>query len=226
MVTFPGVSRVVNLAKTGAAQSGIIKGLRAATSLLEVDAISNPFIPGSETIETSTLATKNSKPTDTLPAALEAKRQAETFDQAMGLFHKREFRRAMPLFSAVAEGPVRDMAHSARTHLRMCDSRLAKTEPEARTAEENYAHAVAQMNLRAYADAAALLDVSLRQQETDYAHYAAASARGHLGQLDMALGHLKRAIQMHPRNRAMAKGDPDFAELAKFPPIRDLLMGS
>ncbi len=152
--------------------------------------------------------------------------QAESFNQAMALFHQRDFVRALPLFEQVAQGPVREMAYSARTHLRMCESRLARPEPEKRSAEENYAYAVARMNLRAYAEAAGLLEFALKQQETDYSHYAAAVALGNLGEVDRAVSHLKRAIQMQPRNRAMAMGDPDFLELAKFQPIREVLMGS
>lgn len=160
------------------------------------------------------------------PTAVGGQQQAELFNQAMALFHQREFRRAMPLFEAAGNGPVREMAYSARTHWRMCESRLARTEPDSRSAEDNYTHAIAQMNLRSFADAALLLDVSLRQQETDYAHYAAAVARGYLGQVEAAAGHLRRAIQLQPRNRTMAMNDPDFVELAKLQPIREVLTGS
>ena len=144
----------------------------------------------------------------------------------MEFFNRREFRQAAPLFEAAAGGPIREMAYSAKTHLRMCESRLAKSEPETRSAEENYTYAIAQMNRREFAGAAASLEFSLRQQETDYAHYALAAARGHQGQIDLAVKHLQRAIQMQPRNRAMAMSDPDFNELAKFQPIRDMLTGS
>lgn len=144
----------------------------------------------------------------------------------MEAFHQRDFRRALPLFEAVAQGPVRDMAFSARTHQRMCESRLTSTEPETRDFEGNYTFAIAQMNLREYARAASLLEYSLKQQETDYAHYALAVALGNQGAIEPAVQHLRRAIQMQPRNRTMALGDPDFTELAKLQPFRDLLTGS
>lgn len=144
----------------------------------------------------------------------------------MQAFHQRDFRRAMPFFEQAAQGPVMDMAFSARTHLRMCESRLAPSEPADRSAEENYHHAVAQMNLRQFANAATLFEYSLRQQETDYAHYGLAAAAGNQGQFERAGKHLRRAIEMQPRNRTMALNDPDFAEAARIPAIRDLLMGS
>ncbi len=144
----------------------------------------------------------------------------------MQAFHQRDFRKAIPFFEQAGQGPVMDMAFSARTHLRMCESRLANSAPEMRTAEENYHHAVAQMNLRDFAKAAELFEFSLKQQETDYAHYGLAAAAGNQGLLELAARHLRRAIQMQPRNRAMALNDADFTELAKLPPIRDLLMGN
>ena len=77
-----------------------------------------------------------------------------------------------------------------------------------------------------FAGAAVALEVSVKQRETDYAHYALAVVLGHLGKVDQAAQHLRRAIQMQPRNRTAALADPDFSELAKYPPIRDLLTGS
>ena len=144
----------------------------------------------------------------------------------MQLFHQRDFRRALPLFEQAAEGPVMGMVHSARTHLRMCESRLANSDPSSRDSEQNYHFGIAQMNLRNFAAAVAALEASVKQRETDYAQYALAVALGNLGKLDQAVPHLRRAIQMQPRNRTAALTDPDFSELAKHQSIRDVLTGS
>ena len=144
----------------------------------------------------------------------------------MQLFHQRDFRRALPLFEQAAEGPVMGMVHSARTHLRMCESRLANSDPSSRDSEQNYHFGIAQVNLRNFAAAVAALEASVKQRETDYAQYALAVALGNLGKVDQAVPHLRRAIQMQPRNRTAALTDPDFHELAKHQPIRDLLTGS
>ncbi len=173
------------------------------------------------------MALKNSKPSESAAAVpLGPGEQTDIFNQAMQAFHQRDFRQALPLFETAAQGPIKEMAFSARTHARMCESRLAKSGPEIRTAEENYTYAIARMNLRDFPGAAELLEFSLNQQETDYANYALAAALGHQGQIDRAAQYLRRAIQIQPRNRAMAISDPDFVELAKFQPIRDLLTGS
>lgn len=176
------------------------------------------------------MATKNSKTAannSVQPRApLQANLQAQTFEKAMQRFHQRDFRGAIPFFEQAAEGPVKEMVHSARTHLRMCESRLANSEPETRDPEQNYHYGIAQTNRRNFAGAAVALEVSVKQRETDYAHYALAVVLGHLGKVDQAAQHLRRAIQMQPRNRTAALADPDFSELAKYPPIRDLLTGS
>ena len=118
------------------------------------------------------------------------------------------------------------MVHSARTHLRMCESRLANSDPATRDSEQNYHFGIVQVNLRNFAVAVAALEASVKQRETDYAHYALAVALGNLGKVDQAVPHLRRAIQMQPRNRTAALTDPDFSELAKHQPIRDVLTGS
>lgn len=180
------------------------------------------------------VATKNSKtaannrgqsPTPSASAAPN-RQQAETFENAMQLFHQRDFRRAIPLFEQAAEGPDMGMVYSARTHLRMCESRLANSDPSARDSEQNYHYGMAQVNLRNHAGAVVALEMSVKQRETDYAHYALAVALGNAGKVDQAAQHLRRAIQLQPRNRTAALTDPDFSELAKHQPIRDLLTGS
>ena len=51
------------------------------------------------------------------------------FEQAAGLF-LRPFGEAKALFEAASKGAIREMAHSARLHIRMCDQRLGSAIPE------------------------------------------------------------------------------------------------
>ena len=117
------------------------------------------------------------------------------------------------------------MAHSARLHVRMCDQRLAKESPALTTAEDHYNFAVTLMNRRDFQAARRHLEEALRMSSDggDHLHYLLALCLGSLGDLEGASRHLKRAIEIHPRNRAMARSDPDFAELAHRPGIHELL---
>ena len=57
----------------------------------------------------------------------------------------------------------------------------------------------------------------------DHVHYALALSRGLRGDIQRASESLKRAIEIQPKNRAQALGDPDFAGLVHQRPIAALL---
>jgi hypothetical protein len=48
-------------------------------------------------------------------------------------------------------------------------------------------------------------------------------AQWHTGNQEKAIEHFRRAVTLQPRNRSVALSDPDFAELARNPQIRELL---
>jgi hypothetical protein len=62
---------------------------------------------------------------------------------------------------------------------------------------------------------------SRRERTTSYYALALAQALG--GRPGGAHENLKRAIELEPRNRIMARQDADFAPLAKQPPFDALL---
>ena len=59
--------------------------------------------------------------------------------------------------------------------------------------------------------------------DTDHIHYALALAQALSGDLASAHENLKRAIELEPRNRIIARQDADFAPLANQPPFDALL---
>ena len=58
---------------------------------------------------------------------------------------------------------------------------------------------------------------------TDHIHYALALAQALGGDSPSAHENLKRAIELEPRNRLIARQDADFAPLAHQPPFDALL---
>lgn len=150
--------------------------------------------------------------------------QAERFAQAASLFQSGRFAEARTWFESAAEGPNREMAHSARLHIRMCEQRLARAAPAPKSAEEHYALAIALMNRRDYAPAREHLEQALQTAANgDHIHYALALCLGSLGDVDGAARQLRRAIEIHPRNRAAARSDPDFTDLLRQPPLREVV---
>ncbi|MGA2771474.1 MAG: hypothetical protein ABSG26_11735 [Bryobacteraceae bacterium] len=142
----------------------------------------------------------------------------------MKLFHARDLKHARELFLQAAEGPERDVANRAQLHAAMCDRRLEHAAPNLRSAEDYYTYGVAQLNARNVAEARARLEQALQLAPgADHIYYALALAQALGGDLASAHESMKRAIELDPRNRIMARQDADFAPLANQPPFDVLL---
>jgi tetratricopeptide (TPR) repeat protein len=171
-------------------------------------------------------STRTLTATDRIPlaAVLDSAEQSGAFESAIRCFHAGNFVKARELFQQATKGPSREVAHAARLHVRMCDQRIAKPEPTLHTAEEHYNYAIALMNQRKLELAERHLQQALTlAPRGDHLYYALALCRGLSGDLEGAYTHMKRAIELHPRNRATARNDPDFAEIGQRYPLADLL---
>jgi tetratricopeptide (TPR) repeat protein len=171
---------------------------------------------------------ETSEPEGTAAAAVtqpqSPEKQLGSFEAAMKLFHARDFKQARELFMQAAEGPERDVANRARLHAAMCDRRLEQATPNLRSAEDYYTYGVAQLNVRNVAAARAHLEQALQLAPgADHIYYALALAQALGGDLASAHENMKRAIELEPRNRIMARQDADFAPLANQPPFDVLL---
>jgi tetratricopeptide (TPR) repeat protein len=151
---------------------------------------------------------------------LTSARQLASFEAAMKLFHARKLKEARDLFQSAAEGPERDVAQRARLHIAMCDRRLQQAAPALKSAEDHYNYGVALINSRNIADARTHLEKALAMAPgADHIHYALALAQALSGDSANAYENLKKAIELEPRNRIMARQDADFAPLANQPPF-------
>ena len=151
-------------------------------------------------------------------------RQFATFEAAMKLFHTRSFKEARDLFQEAARGPERDIANRAQLHAAMCDRRLQQATVNLGSAEDYYNYGVALINSRNLPEARAHLEKALEMSPAaDHVHYALALAQALSGDLANAQQNLKRAIELEPRNRLLARQDADFAPLANQPPFDALI---
>ncbi len=152
--------------------------------------------------------------------------QAEDFDEAIRLFHQRDFASALQLFEKCAAGENRDMAYTARQHILMCRQRIVQSQPELRTPDDLYYHAVNLISQRRFADAEQVLMRALEQApRSDHIQYGLCLSRGLQGDLEGAARHLEIAIRLDPRNRAIARNDPDFLEFGRQSPVREIVFG-
>lgn len=154
---------------------------------------------------------------------LDTDQQARVFESAAQRFHAGDYGAALEGFRKAARGPSREMAHSAQLYVRMCERRLeAGAAP--RTAEEHYNLAVALVNERRFEAAEQHLRAALAEvPDGDHLYYVLALCRGLGGDLAGAYTHMRRAIELRPQNRVMARNDPDFAEIGQQPPLAELL---
>jgi tetratricopeptide (TPR) repeat protein len=142
----------------------------------------------------------------------------------MKLFHARQFKEARDLFAQATRGPERDVANRAQLHLAMCDRRLQQITVILGSAEDYYNYGVALINSRNLPEARAHLEKALEMSPAaDHVHYALALAQALSGDLVNAQQNLKRAIELEPRNRLIARQDADFAPLANQPPFDALI---
>jgi tetratricopeptide (TPR) repeat protein len=178
---------------------------------------------------------KNSEPTRSASAAsstvavsapqkLNSQKQLAAFESAMRLFHSRHLQQARDLFQQALDGPERDVAQRARLHIAMCDRRLRQDAPTLRSADDYYNYGIALINTRRLSEARQHLERALEiAPGADHIHYALALAQALSGDLSGAHENLRRAIEIEPRNRIIARQDADFAPLANQPPFDALL---
>jgi tetratricopeptide (TPR) repeat protein len=151
-------------------------------------------------------------------------KQLATFESAMKLFHARKLREARELFRDAAEGPERDVAQRARLHIAMCDRRLEQAQVSMSSAEDYYNYGVTLLNQRNPFEARRCLEKAHEMSpNADHICYALAAAQAQTGDPQRAYENLKRAIDLEPRNRAIARQDGDFGALAHQPPFDTLL---
>ena len=142
----------------------------------------------------------------------------------MSLFHRRDFRSALPLFTEAASGSNVSVAHAARQHLRICEQRLATAVPELRTVEDYYHHGIALLGSRNLQDAVkALQKAAEMDPRAGHVQYSLGICLGLSGDLSGAARHLGAAIQLDPKNRSIARSDPDFLEFGRHSPVRELV---
>jgi len=153
-----------------------------------------------------------------------ARNQLARFEAGMKLFHARRLQEAREHFQVAAEGPERDVAQRARLNIAMCDRRLQDTTVSLRSSEDYYNYGVALLNTRKVEEARGHLEKALvLAPEADHIHYALALAEALSGDLANAHDHLKRAIDLEPRNRILARQDADFGSILNLPAF-DLLI--
>jgi len=176
---------------------------------------------GAKSAAGANVATSKSAPEP--PSAAEI--QLKVYEQAVQLFAQRKFDDACKSFMEVAKGPAPHIADKARSYIQICERRTNKAEVKLSTAEDHFNYGVERLNARDVELAKHHLDRALSMApDADHVLYTMALCCGFAGDGNGACENLKRAIDLEPRNRILARQDPEFSALAsQYPNLRALL---
>lgn len=155
---------------------------------------------------------------------MEFRKQQQAYEEAIRLFHHKNFERADAQFRKAMEGPDRSLAHRAQMHSQICQKRVRPPAVELKTAEDHYNYAITMFNARRLKEAAENLQKAIQMTpQADYMHYALAATAALQGNGPGAYESLKRAVEIQPRNRLLARTDADFAGVLDYQPLASLL---
>jgi len=154
-----------------------------------------------------------------------AKVQLKIYEEAVSLFSQRKLREALARFLEAARGPDAHVADKARSYAQVCERRTANSAPELKTAEDHFNYGVERLNSRDFERAQHHFGRALEMQpDAEHVYYTMALCCGLAGDGTGACENLKRAIDLEPKNRILARQDPEFAGiLPQFPGLRALL---
>ena len=155
-----------------------------------------------------------------------AEKQLRLYEKAVQLFSQRKFADACEMFREVAKGPAPHISDKARSYAQICERRTNSAEVKLATAEDHFNYGVERLNARDVELAKHHFNQALAlQPDADHVLYTIALCCGFAGDGNGACENLRRAIDLEPKNRILAKQDPEFHALAsQFPDLRALLL--
>ena len=140
------------------------------------------------------------------------------YESAMKLLYAQDFERAKSALEKLIQtfGEDKEVLERAKSHLRLCEQKMARKPPAPRSVEELYNVGVALMNEGRYNESIEHLNKALKSSpDCDYVLYALAANHCLNGNLDSALSNLRAAITLKPENRFLAQRDYDFEPLTQ-----------
>lgn len=154
-----------------------------------------------------------------------AKLQLKAYEEAVALFSQRRLPEAHKRFLDAAGGPDAHVADKSRSYAQVCERRTRNAELDLKTAEDHFNYGVERLNERDFDRAMRHFAQALElQPDAEHVYYTRALCCGLAGDGEGACENLKRAIDLEPRNRILARQDPEFtAVLPQLPGLRTLI---
>ena len=151
--------------------------------------------------------------------------QMKEWEQAVALFSQKQFAKAQTGFEKAARGPAAHIADKARSYAQICARKTDQPEVRLETADDHFNYGVERLNVRDMAVARQHLSQALTlDPDGEHILFTLALCCGLAGDAAAACENLKRAIDLEPKNRILARQDPEFLALAQqIPGLRALL---
>jgi tetratricopeptide (TPR) repeat protein len=153
--------------------------------------------------------------------------QLSEYESALKMFTQRRYTEASEGFGRVLNGPARNIADKARAYVQVCGRKTAQLETEFEDADDHFNYAVERLNARDIEKARHHLGRALAMKpDAEYIVYIMALCCGLSGDGSGACENLKRAIELEPKNRILARQDPEFTSLSQQIPALRALLGT
>lgn len=151
--------------------------------------------------------------------------QLSHYEEAVALFSQRKFADAAQRFGNAAGGPAAHISDKARSYQQVCARRAVSFDLKLNSAEDHFNYGVERLNARDTEVARRHLAKALELEPGgDHILYTLSLCEGLNGNSAAACENLKRAIEIDPRNRILARQDPEFSALsAQLPALKAIL---
>ena len=140
------------------------------------------------------------------------------FDIAARHLQRQNYEKAKELLERLLSSSAPEVADRARVYLQLCEQKLGRPVPIPKTAADYYYLGVAELNARHLHLALAHLGKADKSEPNrEHIRYALAAVHALLGNGNLALDHLRAAIEHRAENRFRASNDEDFQSLSADP---------
>ncbi|MBM3770272.1 MAG: tetratricopeptide repeat protein [Acidimicrobiia bacterium] len=138
------------------------------------------------------------------------------YEQGVQALQRHRYREAEQLLESVLSRfpEEKELHERVRLYLNVCRRQATPKQHAPETVDRRLYAATLSINAGRYDDAIAHLRlVRDEDPDNDYALYMLAVAHAQRGEHTEAVAHLERAIALNPKNRALARQDPDLDSL-------------
>jgi hypothetical protein len=139
----------------------------------------------------------------------------EKFERGFQALQQRQFGKAAELLNAVINNftDEKELQERARVYLSICDRQIGR-EVKPRSFEDRLNAVTVTLNRGAFDEGLAQLrKLESEASGNDYVQYLLSLAHTAIGNVDQALAHLRKAIELAPENLFRAAQDPDLEPL-------------